>query len=104
MNQLYTHYNSKYAFIALLPVLIMGLITYMVCISYATVNVAERIELEKKLANVRAEVSHLEFQSIALGQDIDMETALALGFSETDSPHYVMRGQSGVFALRSDNE
>lgn len=104
MNQLYTHYNSKYAVWALSVLIAFGIVAYISCVSAATLNVAERIDMEKKLANLRAQVSHLEFESIALGQEIDMEKALALGFSETDTPHYVLRGGSGAVALYSTNE
>ena len=93
-----SHYNSKYAVWTLSVMIAFGFCAYILFVSIATVNVANRVDLEKKVANLSAETSQLEFNSIALGQEIGIDKASELGFTETNSPHYVVRGGNGVFA------
>ena len=99
MQTLLSYYNAKYTFWTLIGLIFLGSVLYVTFVNVAVFNVADRLDFDDAIASLEAETSHLEFEYIALAQSIDIERAYELGFTETDSPHYVVRGGSGAVAL-----
>lgn len=68
---------------------LFALATYMYAVNATAHHVAERAALEREAANLSAEIATLEFQAIAMKNDISIEVARAYGFVEVEKPLYV---------------
>ena len=90
-------HTNRTLFYALIAISIISAIMYVVGISKAIHNVAERQGFEHQLSAKTAQVSDLEFQYLSLKNNVDMKLALSLGFMQTDQAHYVSRSSSVAF-------
>lgn len=80
------------AFWFMTSVCLLSLGVYVYAINSTARNVAMRAELERSAAEISAELATLEFQYIALKDDVTIELAHVYGFQEVKEPLYVSRG------------
>lgn len=80
----------------LASVSVCALLVYIYAINASAHNIAIRQNLERQVAESRSDLSALEFQAIALKNDITLEVAESHGFKEVSKPLYVSRGSKGT--------
>ena len=84
----------------LAALLCASLVMYIYAVTVTVHNTARRQALEGQVASITTSLSELEFNSIALKNKIDLDLALAHGFSEVTSPTYVARSAGPALTLR----
>ncbi|MCU0660314.1 MAG: hypothetical protein MUD00_01740 [Candidatus Pacebacteria bacterium] len=83
--------------------LTLGLLflAYLYFLGTITFGIVERRALEAQAKELASEVSTLELQYLALSNNIDIELAETLGFTETKSARFVSRvPDAPSFAIR----
>ncbi len=95
--------NRRYYFWALASVSILSLMVYIYAIQATAKNVAMRQNLETRLAEVNGQLTSLEFSYIELKNNIDLDTARAYGFEETEDELYVSRNAAKSLTLNTPN-
>jgi hypothetical protein len=68
---------------------LFALATYVYAVNATAHHVAERAALERQASALSASIATLEFQTIAMKNDITIETAHQYGFVEVAQPLYV---------------
>ncbi|MEX2010306.1 MAG: hypothetical protein WD874_00680 [Parcubacteria group bacterium] len=72
---------------------------YMYSVSATAMNTASRKQLEEERAILATKISEMEFQYIALKNDVSIEVAFEHGFKEVIAPRYVSRSSSNSLTL-----
>ncbi len=78
---------------------LLMMVAYIYALNMTAHNVAQRASLERESAELATDLASLEFQYIALKDDITIETAGALGFKEVSEPLYVAREAHSAVSL-----
>jgi hypothetical protein len=89
------------AFWFLAGALIFALGAYVYAVNATAHHVAERASLEREATDLNAALADLEFQSIALKNDITLEVARAHGFEEVEQPLYVAKKSAASLSLNT---
>jgi hypothetical protein len=80
--------------LALVVVLSLGVYVYAVLATVHYTVLRERLALQGESLSER--VSELEFEKIALKNDVNIEKALGYGFAEVKNPIYISRTESAL--------
>lgn len=89
--------NRARFFWILVGISILSLFVYVYAIHATARHVANRQELEKKVADISSNLNSLEFTFIELRNNVTMELAYNYGFQEVKNPLYISRrGQSSL--------
>jgi hypothetical protein len=83
--------DRERAFWFLVSASLLSLVVYVYAINAAAHHIAVRENLEKQVAETNARLGTLEFNVIALKNNITLEVAQNYGFSEVKAPLYVSR-------------
>ncbi len=75
----------------LVGIAVLSIFTYIYGISATAKNIAMRESLEDQIIEVTANLNALEFQYIALKNNITLDLAYSYGFREAKSPLYISR-------------
>lgn len=78
----------------LASVSLLSLFVYIYAINAAAHHIAVRQNLEKEVAETNTRLSTLEFNVIALKNNVTLEVAQSYGFEEVSAPLYVSRTSS----------
>ncbi len=85
-------YNHRVRiFWTLLMISGLALFAYIYTINITARNVAERQGLERRIAEISANLDSLEFAYVKLKNSVTLEVAIQHGFKETKNPLYVSR-------------
>src|SRR5687767_1162487 len=91
-------YDSRvYAFWTIAALSLLALAIYIFAINATIRNTVARRDMESQVSTLAARQSSLEFAYIEAKNKINLETALAYGFKEVESPTYISR--TGATAL-----
>ena len=99
----YTLRDTKLTFWVLITLLIFVFAVYLVSIKQTVSNVAERQHLEEEMYLISSKIADLEFQSIALKNNITTDSAMEMGFNFTDKAKYVSRTSSVALLSYTQN-
>lgn len=86
--------DRERAFWFLVSASLLSLIIYIYAINAAAHHIAVRQNLEKQVAETSARIGSLEFNVIALKNNVTLEVARSYGFEEVKAPLYVSRSAS----------
>ncbi len=86
--------DRERAFWFLVSASLLSLIVYVYAINAAAHHIAVRQNLEKQVAETNASLGSLEFNVIALKNNVTLEVAQSHGFTEVKAPLYVSRTAS----------
>lgn len=70
---------------------ILSLSIYIYAVNATARNIVARQDLERQIANTRANLNSLEFAYIELKNNITIELAYLYGFKEVRNPLYISR-------------
>jgi hypothetical protein len=74
---------------ALFSLCLIFFVLYIYFMNSSVFNVAKRIEAERTVAELNADLSRMEFEYIALENKIDINLAYKMGFNDIDNQIYV---------------
>ena len=81
---------------------IFALVVYIYAVNATAHHVAERAALERQSANLSTELATLEFESIALKNDVTLDVAHQYGFQEVAKPLYVASDQAESLSFNTN--
>lgn len=73
--------------------------TYIVAIEMTVHNTVTREKLQNQSDTLATVVSQLEFQDIALKNNVDLNLAYAQGFKDVTAPVYISRAAAGSLSM-----
>lgn len=89
------------AFWFLSSALLVAFVAYVYAVNATAHHVAERAALEREASNLNAELATLEFQSIAMKNDVTIEVARQYGFEEVAQPLYVAKKSDAALSFNA---
>lgn len=91
---------ERRTFLVLVSLLSLFLSVYGFFLGKTVVAVVERRVAQLAIEDISTKMSILESEYLALSRDVNMNTAISLGFVESKQTAYVVRGVNGTaFAL-----
>lgn len=95
-------YDNRVRFFwILVAVSMLSFLVYIYAINNIARNIVMRQNLEKRTAEISANLDSLEFAYIELKNDITIELAYNYGFREIKNPLYVSRTRDASFSLNT---
>jgi hypothetical protein len=79
----------------------LSIFIYIYAVNATAHHLAVRQNLESEVSEMSSEISRLEFEAIALRNDVTIDTARQLGFTEVKEPLYVSRTSAGSLTLNT---
>lgn len=97
-------HTHRIFFLAMIGVALLSIVFYIYAVNKTVRNVASRQAIEHELSLKVAHVSELEFEYIALKNNINDELAKSLGFHPVEKTIFVSRKTSVAFLNTSSRD
>lgn len=83
----------------LLFILLFSFVLYIVYVNQTVRNVVKRQQLDKDISSLNAHIGELEFKYISMKNDVTIDKAYALGFTDVTETKFESRKAVGEVAL-----
>ncbi len=87
----------------LASVCLISLGAYVYAVNATAHHVAMRAELEREAVELHTELAELEFQYIKLKNEVTIDVARELGFTEVQNPLYIARENTASLSFNSES-